>query len=547
MPRDNAGEAALVGRPGRDPGRHRARACRVPAWRGPPAAERLDPAAGCGRSIRGRGLRSTARPPGAEARARGRRRRQSQRADDGSAGSGKSMAARRLPSIMPPLSLGMRWRRRASTASPACSALRRSCSAGHFARRTIRSPPRASSAVAARRPQARPASRSTASCSSTSFRSSHGRRSRHCANRSRRAACGSRGRNARSAFRHVSCSPPQPIRVRAATRATLGVNAAATHRWRPAIGRAQRTAAGPDRHDPARRAAACQGRDGRGGARGVRTIRERVLAARAVQERRLRGSPAACNAHMTHAQLRRAANLEPAARAALHDAHERAGLTMRGHDRVLRVARTLADLEGSGASFAATSHRPSPIESLRPCWMLRRWYLDVTACDRCLRRTARSSCWPPGWSGQGRQPASPAGGARSPGRRAHQGALRHQARGGRPAAGRFDPARARVRAQAAGIEVVCRHAPRYPPVLAGRVGCARGAPPDRQRRYARACGRRPPWRSSAPGALRLREEIARSLGRDLAACDVPVVSGMAYGIDSAAHEGALAAGGRPSP
>jgi magnesium chelatase family protein len=80
---------------------------------------------------------------------------------------------------------------------------------------------------------------------------------------------------------------------------------------------------------------------------GSRAIRERVLAARAVQRDRLRGSPATCNAHMTHAQLRRVANLEPAARAALHDAHERAGLTMRGHDRVLRVARTLADMEGS--------------------------------------------------------------------------------------------------------------------------------------------------------------------------------------------------------
>jgi magnesium chelatase family protein len=79
---------------------------------------------------------------------------------------------------------------------------------------------------------------------------------------------------------------------------------------------------------------------------GSSTIRARVLAARAIQAQRLRGSAAVCNAHMSHAELRRFANLEPAARAALHDAHERAGLTMRGHDRVLRVARTLADLEG---------------------------------------------------------------------------------------------------------------------------------------------------------------------------------------------------------
>jgi magnesium chelatase family protein len=76
-------------------------------------------------------------------------------------------------------------------------------------------------------------------------------------------------------------------------------------------------------------------------------IRERVIAARALQQQRLRDSAASCNAHMSHAELRRLADLEPAARAALHDAHERAGLTMRGHDRVMRVARTLADLEGS--------------------------------------------------------------------------------------------------------------------------------------------------------------------------------------------------------
>ena len=80
---------------------------------------------------------------------------------------------------------------------------------------------------------------------------------------------------------------------------------------------------------------------------GSRNIRERVVAARALQERRLRGTAAGCNAQMTHAQVRRLGALEQGARTALHDAHERAGLTMRGHDRVLRVARTLADLDGS--------------------------------------------------------------------------------------------------------------------------------------------------------------------------------------------------------
>jgi magnesium chelatase family protein len=80
---------------------------------------------------------------------------------------------------------------------------------------------------------------------------------------------------------------------------------------------------------------------------GSRAIRARVLAARSVQAERLRGTRAACNAQMSHSQLRRTASMDPAARAALHDAHERAGLTMRGHDRVLRVARTLADLDGS--------------------------------------------------------------------------------------------------------------------------------------------------------------------------------------------------------
>ena len=71
-----------------------------------------------------------------------------------------------------------------------------------------------------------------------------------------------------------------------------------------------------------------------------------MIAARARQRARLSGTPAACNAQMGPAELRRLCRLDGGARRALADAHERGGLTMRGHDRAMRVARTLADLDG---------------------------------------------------------------------------------------------------------------------------------------------------------------------------------------------------------
>jgi magnesium chelatase family protein len=75
--------------------------------------------------------------------------------------------------------------------------------------------------------------------------------------------------------------------------------------------------------------------------------RERVLAARERQSRRLAGTGVACNARLTPGLLRRDVALPPAADAALRDAHERAHLSPRGRQRVLRVARTIADLAGA--------------------------------------------------------------------------------------------------------------------------------------------------------------------------------------------------------
>src|SRR5918999_976743 len=75
-------------------------------------------------------------------------------------------------------------------------------------------------------------------------------------------------------------------------------------------------------------------------------IRARVTAARQRQVSRFAGTGASCNAEMGAALMRQLAVLDVRARRALGDAHEKAALTMRGHDRVVRVAQTLADLEG---------------------------------------------------------------------------------------------------------------------------------------------------------------------------------------------------------
>jgi magnesium chelatase family protein len=77
--------------------------------------------------------------------------------------------------------------------------------------------------------------------------------------------------------------------------------------------------------------------------------RAHVIAARARQETRLAGSPGACNAHLDAAQVRRHARLDREGRGVLRRAYDRGTLSPRGHDRVLRVARTIADLDGSEA------------------------------------------------------------------------------------------------------------------------------------------------------------------------------------------------------
>lgn len=109
---------------------------------------------------------------------------------------------------------------------------------------------------------------------------------------------------------------------------------------------------------------------------------------------------------------------------------------------------------------------------------------------------------------------------------------------------RFDPERARARCHAAGLAVVCRHDAHYP----GALRVAADAAPVL---HVAGCLKR--WREllagpvvAVVGARRASPyglEVARALGRGLAAAGATVVSGMALGIDAAAHVGALEAGG----
>ena len=75
-------------------------------------------------------------------------------------------------------------------------------------------------------------------------------------------------------------------------------------------------------------------------------VRRRVNAARQIQQERYKGSGTVCNADMQPAEMREYCALSPDCEALMRGAFEALGLTGRSYDRILRVARTIADLAG---------------------------------------------------------------------------------------------------------------------------------------------------------------------------------------------------------
>jgi magnesium chelatase family protein len=83
-------------------------------------------------------------------------------------------------------------------------------------------------------------------------------------------------------------------------------------------------------------------------------VRARVTRARERQLSRLRGTGAYANAHMTVRHVRRLCRLDPAAIELLDTAYERLRISARACDRVVKVAQTIADL--AGAETIAQGH-----------------------------------------------------------------------------------------------------------------------------------------------------------------------------------------------
>jgi len=76
-------------------------------------------------------------------------------------------------------------------------------------------------------------------------------------------------------------------------------------------------------------------------------VKKRVDAAREIQHRRFGENGQMCNARMGPDEMRQFCRMDEASAELMKQAFEAMGLTARSYDRILKVARTVADLDGS--------------------------------------------------------------------------------------------------------------------------------------------------------------------------------------------------------
>lgn len=81
-------------------------------------------------------------------------------------------------------------------------------------------------------------------------------------------------------------------------------------------------------------------------------MRELVVAARDRQAQRFRGETSKANGKMAPPEIRKHCRLDREAESLLKTAMDELGLSARAHDKILRVGRTIADLDASEAISA---------------------------------------------------------------------------------------------------------------------------------------------------------------------------------------------------
>jgi magnesium chelatase family protein len=85
----------------------------------------------------------------------------------------------------------------------------------------------------------------------------------------------------------------------------------------------------------------------------TQAIRARVVTARERQVERFKGTPLVCNADMGPAHVREYCEVDEAGKGLLRAAMQQLGMSARSYHRVLKLARTIADLEGAERIQAA--------------------------------------------------------------------------------------------------------------------------------------------------------------------------------------------------
>jgi magnesium chelatase family protein len=89
-------------------------------------------------------------------------------------------------------------------------------------------------------------------------------------------------------------------------------------------------------------------------------VRQRVENARSVQRQRFNGTKMACNADMTPLEVREFCRVEPSAQSLLQAAMKQLYFSARAFHRILKLARTIADL--AGVENIAASHLAEAIQ-----------------------------------------------------------------------------------------------------------------------------------------------------------------------------------------